>query len=141
MKFGSLVVLKMWLKLRLGILTLQLKPYMGNTCGCSEESLINGKNNEFDCSNICGLGAPRETESYIELTKVKAVDEYHIDPFALQSAAADYEKRSHRVSSFSRIQSLETLASRSILASESAASLVETGSPQQQVQRLSRQRE
>ena len=64
--------MKLWLKCKLGIFLSQLKLKMGNTCGCSEESLAVERNNELDCSNIFGYGPDM---SVIEPTKEKTANE------------------------------------------------------------------
>ena len=64
-------VLEMWFKLKFSILKSHLKFDMGNTCGCSEDTLAFEMTNELDCSNIFSSGVLEQTDSYKEPTKEK----------------------------------------------------------------------
>ena len=110
---------------------------MGNTCGCSEESLAIERLNELDCTNIFGYAHPR-SGSYIEPTKEKTAKEYNVDHFTLQSTVAEDEQSFDRWSHFRSGRSLEATGSRCVVANETSASLFATHSPLQENQGHSR---
>ena len=65
----------MWLKLMFSYLKSHLKFDMGNTCGCSEDTLAFEMTNELDCSNVFSSDALEQTDSYEEPTKEKAANQ------------------------------------------------------------------
>ena len=72
---AQMELLEMWLKLKFNILKSHLKLDMGNTCGCSEDTLAVERTNELDCSNVFSSESLEQTDSYEESTKEKTANQ------------------------------------------------------------------